>query len=115
MSNQHSEDAKSVQSFIETLSKEMAKPEMYKQLDDAMTMIRPSGNPLNKKQWIEMCESEDLKVTHSKLISINKLEVGKVMSYACWIQHDRFEYKGVKNDDVSVFSAVLKKDAGLGW
>ena len=71
--------------------------------------IRPSGNPLTRQSRIDMMNSPDVKVTHSELIKINKLEVVGDMAYACYTTHGKFNYKGTENDDIAVLTLILRK------
>ena len=71
--------------------------------------VRPTGNPLNMEQWDQMMNSDDVKMTHSNLVSINKLEIVDNMAYSCYTSHTKFNYKGTENDDVAVFTGVFKK------
>ena len=34
-------------------------------------------------------------------------------AYVCYTQHGKFTYKGTANDDVAVFTSVLKKENGV--
>ena len=56
--------------------------------------------------------AEDVTVESNELVSINKLQVVGDMAYVCYTSHGRFNYKGTANDDVAVFTSVLKKVAG---
>ena len=75
--------------------------------------IRPSGNPLNRKRWEQMMTSSDVNVESNKLVSINKLQVIGDIAYVCYTSHGKFKYKGTSNDDVAVFTSVLKKTKGV--
>ncbi len=82
-------------------------------MDDDCVFIRPSGNPLDRKGWEKMMSNEDVQVESSKLVSLNKLNVCGCCAYVCYTQHGKFTYKGTSNDDVAVFTSVLKKEHGV--
>lgn len=75
--------------------------------------IRPSGNPLDRSGWEMMMTATDVKVESNELVSINKLQVCDNMAYVCYTSHGKFNYKGTANDDVAVFTSVLKKVDGV--
>lgn len=83
-----------------------------KHMDDDCVFIRPTGNPLNKKGWETMMTNDDVKVESSKLVSINNLSICGCCAYVCYTQHGKFTYKGVENDDVAVFTSVMRKVDG---
>ena len=83
-----------------------------KNMHDDCVFIRPSGNPLDKKGWEEMMSNTDVKVESSKLVSINKLSICGCCAYVCYTQHGKFNYKGTENNDVAVFTSVMKKVNG---
>ena len=83
-----------------------------KHMHDDCVFIRPSGNPLDKKGWEEMMTNDDVKVESSKLLSINKLTVNGDNAVVCYTQHGKFTYKGTENDDIAVFTSVLRKVEG---
>lgn len=78
-------------------------------LVDNALLIRPTGNPLTKKDWLNMLNSTDVTMKKSELMEINKLDINRDWAYVCYTVHETFSYKGNDNDDVSVCSAVLKK------
>ena len=82
-------------------------------MHDECIFIRPSGNPLNKGGWEKMMSNEDVHVESSKLVSLNKLNICGCCAYVCYTQHGKFTYKGTSNDDVAVFTSVLRKDDGV--
>ena len=79
---------------------------------DSCLFIRPSGNPLTMEAWDQMMNSEDVTMTGSSLVSVNKLEVDGNMAYACYTTHSKFNYKGNENDDIAVFTGVFQKRNG---
>lgn len=81
-------------------------------MDSECIFIRPTGNPLSMTQWDEMMNSPDVKMTSSKLLSINRLKVVGNMAYACYTTHSQFNYKGIDNDDIAVFTGVFEKNNG---
>ncbi len=84
-----------------------------KHMSDDCVFIRPSGNPLDKKGWEEMMTNDDVKAISSKLLTIHKLAVGNTGAYVCYSSHAKFTYKGTENDDVAVFSSIMKKKNGV--
>ena len=84
-----------------------------KHMHDECVFIRPSGNPLDKKGWEEMMTNDNVKVVSSKLVVVNKLSICGCCAYVCYTQHGKFTYKGISNDDVAVFSCVLRKCDGV--
>ena len=84
-----------------------------KHMHDDCVFIRPTGNPLNKKGWEEMMTNDDVKVESSKLVAVNKLSVCGCCAYVCYTQHGKFSYKGTSNDDVAVYTCVLRKYDGV--
>jgi ketosteroid isomerase-like protein/quinol monooxygenase YgiN len=82
-------------------------------MSDDCVFIRPSGNPLDKKGWEKMMTNDDVKAISSKLLTIHKLAVGNTGAYVCYSSHAKFTYKGTENDDVAVFSSVMKKKNGV--
>ena len=83
-----------------------------KHMHDDCVFIRPTGNPLDKKGWETMMTNDDVKVESSKLVSINNLSICGCCAYVCYTQHGKFTYKGVENDDVAVFTSVMRKVDG---
>jgi ketosteroid isomerase-like protein/quinol monooxygenase YgiN len=86
----------------------------YKHMHDDCVFIRPSGNPLNKKGWEEMMTNDNVVVESNDLVSVNKLQIEGEMAYVCYTSHGKFSYKGTANDDIAVFTSILKKCAD-GW
>ena len=74
--------------------------------------IRPTGNPLTMDMWDKMMNSDDVTVNSNTLMSVNKLDVCGDMAYVCYTSHGVFTYKGTQNDDVAVFTSVLKRVDG---
>ena len=103
-------DESKLKSIIEELtSLEGGRHHMHKNC----IFIRPTGNPLNMQQWDEMMNSDDVKMTYSKLLTINKLDIVGDMAYACYTSHTKFNFKGTENDDIAVFTGVFKKLDGV--
>jgi ketosteroid isomerase-like protein len=94
-------------------SLENNKPKGREHMDNNCLMIRPTGNPLNMEAWDAMINSNNVTLTHSKLVSVNKLIVEGNMAYACYTSHSVFNYKGTDNDDISVFTGVFQKLGGV--
>ena len=83
-----------------------------KHMHDDCVFIRPTGNPLDKKGWETMMTNDDVKVESSNLVSINNLSICGCCAYVCYTQHGKFTYKGNENDDVAVFTSVMRKVDG---
>lgn len=81
---------------------------------DDIFIVRPTGNPLTKKAWLEMVNSKDVEMKGTKLLDINVINVNDEgnMGYVCYTTHSRFSYKGKLNDDVAVFVGVFKRFNG---
>ena len=99
-----------IKNFLKEFVESLTGKESKYYLDNKVTFIRPSGNPLNIDEWEEMFDSKDLESISSKLICINKL---KLYSYGrlavCVITtHSKFKYKGKENDDIAVSTVVLE-------
>ena len=80
-----------------------------KHMHDSCVFIRPSGNPLNMAQWDAMMKNKDVTNGKSRLVKINSLRITENMAIACYTSHSQFNYKGVDNDDVAVFTGVFEK------
>ena len=93
---------------------EMKKLHGHEHMTNNCHFIRPGSNPLTRQSRIDMMNSPDVKVTHSELIKINKLEVVGDMAYACYTTHGKFNYKGTENDDIAVLTLILRKINGDG-
>lgn len=109
-----SSDEEQVQSIIQDMCDVDYKVGMQHMHQDCV-FIRPSGNPLDKEGWEEMMTNDDVTVESSKLVSVNKLNVVGDMAYVCYTAHGKFTYKGVENNDIAVFTNVLKKVDGRWW
>ena len=78
-------------------------------MHESCLFVRPSGNPLTPKQWDEMMNRDDVSITSSILLSINRLEIIGEMAFACYITHGTFSYKGTENDDIAVLTSIFRK------
>tara|TARA_B100001063_G_scaffold46185_1_gene40021 strand:- start:13200 stop:13601 length:402 start_codon:yes stop_codon:yes gene_type:complete len=76
---------------------------------DNCIFIRPTGNPLNMNQWDAMMNSADVTGASSTLLGIHRLHIEGNMAFACYTTHSKFNYKGIDNDDVAVFTGVFVK------
>ena len=95
--------------FVESMTSKKSK--LY--LDENVTFIRPSGNPMNLNEWEEMFDSKDIESIFSKLLFINKLKFysyGRIAVSVITI-HSKFKYKGNENNDVAVCTLVLENKA----
>ena len=72
--------------------------------------IRPSGNPIDSDGFKKMTLCGDVKDNYSEIIEIYKLEFLSDASAMCvFVMRENFEYKGIKNDDVALYTSILKK------
>ena len=94
-------------------SMENNKPKGREHMDNSCLMIRPTGNPLTMDGWDAMINNKDVTLVDSKLVSVNKLIVEGNMAYACYISHTIFNYKGIDNNDIAVFTGVFQKLEGV--
>lgn len=80
-------------------------------------VIRPSGNPMDKKIWGQMFSSDDVNFISSELLEVNSVNVfaGGAAAVATYTTHDKFEYKGTPNDDIAKFTSVLEKQEDGTW
>ena len=78
---------------------------------DDVVFVRPTGNPLTKNQWIAMFNSDDVSLVSNKMVDFYKVDVSPSNDWAlvCYSTHAKFTYKGVENNDVSVFSVLMKR------
>ena len=78
---------------------------------DNIVFVRPTGNPLTKNQWIAMLNSDDVSLVSNKLLDFYKIDVSPSNEWAlvCYSTHAKFTYKGVENNDISVFSVLMKR------
>ena len=78
---------------------------------DDVVFVRPTGNPLTKNQWIAMLNSDDVSLVSNKLVDFYKVDVSPSNDWAlvCYSTHAKFTYKGVENNDISVFSVLMKR------
>ena len=78
---------------------------------DDVVFVRPTGNPLTKNQWIAMFNSDDVSLVSNKMVDFYKVDVSPSNDWAlvCYSTHAKFTYKGVENDDISVFSVLMKR------
>ena len=81
------------------------------QLSDDVVFVRPTGNPLTKNQWIAMFKSDDVSLLSNKMVDFYKVDVSPSNDWAlvCYSTHAKFTYKGVENDDISVFTVLMKR------
>ena len=77
-------------------------------------VIRPSGNPLSMDGWDAMFQRDDVIIDSERLIEIKDIKIASDMAYAWYVTQSQFTYKGVTNNDVSVFTAIFKKEENDG-
>ena len=58
-------------------------------LDNAL-LIRPTGNPLTKKNWINMLNSKDVNIKKSELIDVNKIDINRDWAFVCYTIRETF-------------------------
>tara|TARA_X000000368_G_scaffold418796_1_gene420032 strand:- start:2857 stop:3276 length:420 start_codon:yes stop_codon:yes gene_type:complete len=85
--------------------------EVGERINKDAVIVRASGNPLTKEDWLKMYTSSEFNMYMNRLISINNITVSEDcnMGYVCYTMHSRFVYKGKANDDISVYLAIFKK------
>ena len=72
--------------------------------------IRPSGNPIDADGFEKMTLSGDVIDNYSEIIDIEKLEfLSDISAMGVFIMRENFEYKGINNDDVAIYTSILKK------
>lgn len=91
--------------------------ESAKVMADDVVIVRPSGNPLTKKGWLKMLDSDDIVAKGSRLLDIHIVDLNEDlnMGYVVYTTHSKFSYKGVDNDDVAVFVTIFKKNDEGEW
>jgi len=79
--------------------------------------VRPTGNPLSMAGFEEMMGSPDMAFEMSDILAVNKSHEGADSGFICITSHDRFTFKGTRNDDVCVITFAMAKDAAaeFGW
>lgn len=84
--------------------------------EDAV-FVRPTGNPLTKQQWVGMLNSPDVKIVSNEVKAFHRVDVHPAKDWAllCYTTHAKFNYKGTDNDDVSVFSVIVKRGNDNTW
>ena len=71
--------------------------------------IRPSGNQIDADGFKKMTLCGDVIDNYSEIIDIEKLEFFSDISAMCvFIMRENFEYKGIKNDDIAIYTSILK-------
>jgi len=80
-------------------------------ITDDVVFVRPTGNPLTKNQWIAMFNSDNVTLLSNKMVDFYKVDVSPSNDWAlvCYSTHAKFTYNGVENDDISVFSVLMKR------
>ena len=83
---------------------------------DSLVRIRPSGNPITPQGMAAMFGSGDIEPGQSKLIGVDSIRLlaGGAAAVATYTHHSTFKYKGIPNDDIAKFTAVLEKTPE-GW
>ena len=68
---------------------------------------------MDKKIWSEMKKNKDIVQDGNEVLTYEKYEtLGENNCVVCIVVHSRFTYKGTKNDDIAVITAVLGKVEG---
>ena len=105
-----------VQDEILSLLENLAAAEYYHEFlrengTKDLLFIRPSGNPIDADGFKKMTLCGDVKDNYSEIIEIYKLEFLSDASAMCvFVMRENFEYKGIKNDDVALYTSILKKE-----
>tara|TARA_B100000795_G_C22802719_1_gene442816 strand:+ start:981 stop:1370 length:390 start_codon:yes stop_codon:yes gene_type:complete len=107
-----------VRDIIQQMTRLMGEKDFTSILDlmhDDITIIRPSGNHLNKDEWFGTLMSDDIEIKHNKLVSIGKIEISNSidMAYIHYTVHSVINYKGIDNNSMSTCVSILKKQDGL--
>lgn len=78
------------------------------------SIVRASGNPLTKNEWVEIYTSRHFNMIMNRLVSINKIDVSEdcKMGFVSYTTQSHFVYKNKLNDEVSVYLAIFKKFDG---
>ena len=72
--------------------------------------IRPSGNPIDALGFEKMTLCGDVIDNYSEIIDIQKLEFFSNVNAMCvFTMREHFEYKGINNDDLAIYTLILKK------
>merc|ERR1711998_747715 len=81
------------------------------------TLIRPSGNPLDRDGFKGMLGSPDIIVEKDEVASIDEVKelAGGQAAVVTYTTLSKFSYKGTPNDDVAKFSATLEKAESGEW
>lgn len=104
-------DKEQIEDIIKALCDKDHNVGMKHTADDCI-FIRPTGNPLNMKQWDTMMNNSDVSVESNELVSINKMEIHGDMAFVVYTSHGKFNYKGTENDDIAVLTSVLRRVSG---
>ena len=79
-----------------------------KEWDKLTNEVRTTKSFLTKSVLTNGVRTTNEVRTKSKLISINKLEIGNDMAYACYTTHSQFN-----NDDIVVLTSIFQKINGI--
>ena len=72
--------------------------------------IRPSGNPIDANGFEKMTLCGDVIDGYSEIIDIQKLEFFSNINAMCvFSMRENMEYKGIKNNDLALYTSILKK------
>ena len=72
--------------------------------------IRPSGNPIDADGFEKMTLCGDVIDNYSEIIDIQKLEFFSDINAMCvFTMREHMEYKGINNDDLALYTSILKK------
>ena len=111
----NSQSVMSDQDEIFSLLENLAAAEYYHEFlrengTNDFLFIRPSGNPIDVDGFEKMTLCGDVIDNYSEIIDIEKLVFLSDTSAMCvFIMRENFEYKGIKNDDVAIYTSILKK------
>ena len=74
-------------------------------------VVRPSGNPMGKKTWIELANTPGVESKTEKILDIHEVHVSasEDMAWAVYTVHSQFTFKGEDQDDIAVFTGVFTK------
>ena len=108
------QDLRTIIGEISTIENGVSKGRHH--MDNNCVVIRPSGNPLSMAGWDAMFQRDDVIIDSERLVDIRDIKILGDVAYAWYVTHSQFTYKGVTNDDVSVFTAIFKRmEFGGPW
>ena len=72
--------------------------------------IRPSGNPIKAKGFLDMWSSRDLVLESAEITKVHKFELFCSNAAMCvFTLGSKFTYKRTQNDDLPTITSIFKK------